>query len=1073
MSDAENIATAKEELAAAVAQEAAADAEGDLAAAGAARDSALKAAGTIAAKKAPDGEVVTPLFTMFANAAALGGTMPVELRERLLALISRGAVDETEIMMSWEQRLKHARRAPVAPALETIQDLDMAVVRAVLTGGQNGDNGLLGWLMAGGDPDTTLAEGTLRASDFGSRALPPFLTQRPSLLVVVSWDGKVRLVEELLKRSADVHRRCGDGHTALTLASLRGHERVCRTLILHGAGLDDQEQAGMSALGAACLAGHCHVAELLLQCGARADLGNHADQTPLMDACRRGFAPLVDLLLHYLSATHINLQETHQGRTALMAAAMEGRLEELQLLLRAGADAQIRTYAGKTALEFAETYEHESCCQALAIAVAGPGTASDSGPLLGPYVRRLEGSRVRVFGLQGRKDLNGKLGVATKVKPNETPSKIRLAVWLDDGQSALLRPTNLGVLPSAQWAGHLCRIHGLTKRPDLNGRPAAVIEFDEPRGRFSIRLGGGEADVALRRANVRILPDNAESRSTFQQLRYATSRSQDARIVAEIKEADLKAKAEAAASRSVDPTVTRLMEGREPRDWHYRRGVDPQDSWSSLWRVPCEPCSQGAQPSGPCECGHSSCSFAATSCGLGIHDACVCWQCHRAFSLMCLGGPDSIVSSLGATDPGLPGVIALAPPSEAAPETVDKLMDWGSCPRCSARLGAISMPTLFRTEAGLTMHRSMDFGSDGSRSERETSLRAVSVEIDAALRQAWSSQVQGHVESAISHYTHAVVCANYIRATDRSSNTALVLGLRNAFFAAHAHRAKLEGDMRLYEAIVAAEPASARRPETTLYLDPTMPSLEWKFRDGPHHAFLDAADFAHLWPGPCVQLFNGPDAPAPPIWMPQLPPALHDTKDAAFQALNSEHREMRFWMSGDRQRPDTTSGPGGAWLQQVFDHRWCFRTVRAAREYYKDMLQQKTEEVGVLPLVRTQSSVAALTNHRDAEWLVLCRHANGPPVQGRATDMLTFNVVFRAGRICAKVYFSACWGMATPARRGGRTGEKQLATAKAALLELASRAAARAAEAAEQPLSVHDVDTNGKLASRLLDAHLG
>ena len=50
------------------------------------------------------------------------------------------------------------------------------------------------------------------------------------------------------------------------------------------------------------------------------------------------------------------------------------------------------------------------------------------------------------------------------------------------------------------------------------------------------------------------------------------------------------------------------------------------------------------------------------------------------------------------------------------------------------------------------------------------------------------------------------------------------------------------------------------------------------------------------------------------------------------------------------QRPDSSPGPGGAWLQNVFDHRWCFRTVRAAREYYKDMLQSKTEEVGLVAL---------------------------------------------------------------------------------------------------------------------------
>ncbi len=62
--------------------------------------------------------------------------------------------------------------------------------------------------------------------------------------------------------------------------------------------------------------------------------------------------------------------------------------------------------------------------------------------------------------------------------------------------------------------------------------------------------------------------------------------------------------------------------------------------------------------------------------------------------------------------------------------------------------------------------------------------------------------------------------------------------------------------------------------------------------------------------------------------------------------------------------------------------------------------------------------------------------------------------------------------MATKPRRGSGAGRKQLAAARAALLALVSRAAAKAAEAAEQPVSVRDDERDEALASRLLDVRL-
>ena len=68
-----------------------------------------------------------------------------------------------------------------------------------------------------------------------------------------------------------------------------------------------------------------------------------------------------ELLKDFLDA-----RNTEGGNTALHWAALNGHRESVEILVEAGADAMITNAAGRTALEEAESRNHESCAKYLA-----------------------------------------------------------------------------------------------------------------------------------------------------------------------------------------------------------------------------------------------------------------------------------------------------------------------------------------------------------------------------------------------------------------------------------------------------------------------------------------------------------------------------------------------------------------------------------------------------------------------------------------------------------------------------------------------------------------------------------
>ena len=129
----------------------------------------------------------------------------------------------------------------------------------------------------------------------------------------------------------------------------------------------------------------------------------------------------------------INLQDSFGG-TALMFAAGNGCTTVVQALLDANADASLQDTKGSMALAYAEHQKHAAVAQ-----------------LLQHHTKRhphdvtlasgaLSGSRVRIDGLKGRPELNGRCGVAGRFDA----AKGRYEVAVEgEAEAVLLKPANL------------------------------------------------------------------------------------------------------------------------------------------------------------------------------------------------------------------------------------------------------------------------------------------------------------------------------------------------------------------------------------------------------------------------------------------------------------------------------------------------------------------------------------------------------------------------------------------------------------------------------------------------------
>jgi hypothetical protein len=173
--------------------------------------------------------------------------------------------------------------------------------------------------------------------------------------------------------------------------------------------------------------------------GVDARCAEHHGVTLLMAAANGGHEAMVRMLLR--RGASVNLRNSG-GSTALMGAAANGHTTIVQALLDAKADASLGDIDGSTALMWAEQRKHTETAQLLqqhakrqTEAAAAVVRAAAAAP-----TPNLSGRRVRIDGLKGRPELNGRCGVAGRFDAAKGRSEVAVE---DEAEAVLLKPMNL------------------------------------------------------------------------------------------------------------------------------------------------------------------------------------------------------------------------------------------------------------------------------------------------------------------------------------------------------------------------------------------------------------------------------------------------------------------------------------------------------------------------------------------------------------------------------------------------------------------------------------------------------
>ena len=180
-------------------------------------------------------------------------------------------------------------------------------------------------------------------------------------LIAATRHDRVPVMRRLLASRAYPDAQTNAGDAALHFAAARDNVVAAAVLERGGALVDLANSAGITPLFVACNKGYMRVATELLRQGADPFLGNNRGETPIMMAAVRS-AELLHTLLDWTVGDTDEDEETTvamldvqdaAGRTALIHAAGQGRIDSVDLLLAYGADGDIVDNEEKTALDYA------------------------------------------------------------------------------------------------------------------------------------------------------------------------------------------------------------------------------------------------------------------------------------------------------------------------------------------------------------------------------------------------------------------------------------------------------------------------------------------------------------------------------------------------------------------------------------------------------------------------------------------------------------------------------------------------------------------------------------------------
>ncbi|XP_068454901.1 kinase D-interacting substrate of 220 kDa B isoform X2 [Clinocottus analis] len=172
-----------------------------------------------------------------------------------------------------------------------------------------------------------------------------------SALVSAAKEGHLEVVKELLENSAYIEHRDMGGWTALTWAAYKGRVEVTELLLEHGANPNTTgQQYSVYPIIWAAGRGHADIVKVLLREGAKVNCSDKYGTTPLIWASRKGH---FDCVMHLLENGADVDQEGANSMTALIVAVRGGYTEVVKELLKRNPNVNMTDKDGNTALMIA------------------------------------------------------------------------------------------------------------------------------------------------------------------------------------------------------------------------------------------------------------------------------------------------------------------------------------------------------------------------------------------------------------------------------------------------------------------------------------------------------------------------------------------------------------------------------------------------------------------------------------------------------------------------------------------------------------------------------------------------
>ncbi|KAL8733072.1 MAG: hypothetical protein Q9181_003710 [Wetmoreana brouardii] len=190
------------------------------------------------------------------------------------------------------------------------------------------------------------------------------------LHVAVRAQRKV-IIEQLLKAGADINAKRNDRFFPLADMLIAKNMELAQVLVDHGASTEIPDQKKGTLLHYVATMDDENLMLFMLKANADVEATDVNGCTPLIIAAERGRLLNIGLLLNH--GAKVEPMERNGGMTALHAAAANGTVEAVSLLLAFGADPLTASKSGGTAMSVSHFYEHKEARELLRKAMIDAG----------------------------------------------------------------------------------------------------------------------------------------------------------------------------------------------------------------------------------------------------------------------------------------------------------------------------------------------------------------------------------------------------------------------------------------------------------------------------------------------------------------------------------------------------------------------------------------------------------------------------------------------------------------------------------------------------------------------------